>query len=75
MYDSLLTGILIFLCFLSSESELSFLSFSGEKAHSMPFGVNITIPIEGYEPVQFFLTKMCGKFISFHLAKLLYLIL
>ncbi|KAK9231000.1 hypothetical protein WN943_021231 [Citrus x changshan-huyou] len=30
-----------------------------EKAHSMPFGVNITIPIEGYEPVQFFLTKMC----------------
>lgn len=41
----------------------------------MPFEVNITIPIEGYEPVQFFLTKMCGKFISFHLAKLLYLIL
>ncbi|KAH9711251.1 G-protein coupled receptor [Citrus sinensis] len=30
-----------------------------EKAHSMPFEVNITIPIEGYEPVQFFLTKMC----------------
>ncbi|KAH9663017.1 G-protein coupled receptor [Citrus sinensis] len=32
-----------------------------EKAHSMPFGVNITIPIEGYEPVQFFLTKMCVR--------------
>ncbi|KAH9711244.1 G-protein coupled receptor [Citrus sinensis] len=32
-----------------------------EKAHSMPFEVNITIPIEGYEPVQFFLTKMCVR--------------
>lgn len=70
-----LQGYWYFFVFYLLNLNFHFLSFSGEKSHSMPFEVNITIPIEGYEPVQFFLTKMCGKFISFHLAKLLYLIL
>ncbi|XP_062102470.1 uncharacterized protein LOC133812689 isoform X1 [Humulus lupulus] len=30
-----------------------------EKARDSPYKVNITIPVEGYEPVQFILTKMC----------------
>ncbi|XVF17953.1 hypothetical protein REPUB_Repub10bG0169600 [Reevesia pubescens] len=29
------------------------------KAHNTPYEVNITIPVEGYEPIEFFLTKMC----------------
>lgn len=42
-----------------------FLTFSGEMAHDTPYEVNITIPVQGYEPIQFFLTKMCGKLIFF----------
>ncbi|EXC24882.1 hypothetical protein L484_013251 [Morus notabilis] len=30
-----------------------------EKARDTPYEVNITIPVEGYEPIQFTLTKMC----------------
>ncbi|XP_059440542.1 uncharacterized protein LOC132172996 isoform X1 [Corylus avellana] len=30
-----------------------------EKALDTPYEVNVTIPIEGYEPIQFILTKMC----------------
>ncbi|GMN29313.1 hypothetical protein TIFTF001_002385 [Ficus carica] len=30
-----------------------------EKARDTPYEVNITIPVEGYEPIQFMLTKMC----------------
>ncbi|XP_021594449.1 uncharacterized protein LOC110601565 isoform X2 [Manihot esculenta] len=29
------------------------------KVHDKPYEVNVTIPIEGYEPVQFFLAKKC----------------
>ncbi|OMO56970.1 hypothetical protein CCACVL1_26116, partial [Corchorus capsularis] len=29
------------------------------KAQNTPYEVNITIPVEGYAPVEFFLTKMC----------------
>ncbi|XWS42104.1 hypothetical protein CRYUN_Cryun17cG0140100 [Craigia yunnanensis] len=29
------------------------------KAHNTPYEVNITIPVEGYEPIEFVLTKMC----------------
>ncbi|XVE87352.1 hypothetical protein DITRI_Ditri18aG0110900 [Diplodiscus trichospermus] len=29
------------------------------RAHHIPFEVNITIPVEGYEPIEFVLTKMC----------------
>lgn len=39
-----------------------FVFFSaGEKARDTPYEVNVTIPVEGYEPIQFILTKMCGK--------------
>ncbi|KAA8531924.1 hypothetical protein F0562_006359 [Nyssa sinensis] len=30
-----------------------------EKAHDTPYEVEITIPVESYEPIQFTLTKMC----------------
>ncbi|XP_065624690.1 uncharacterized protein LOC136065448, partial [Quercus suber] len=30
-----------------------------EKASDTPYEVNITIPVEGYEPIRFILTKMC----------------
>lgn len=30
-----------------------------EKARDTPYEVDITIPVEGYEPIQFTLTKMC----------------
>ncbi|KAJ6678686.1 G-PROTEIN COUPLED RECEPTOR [Salix viminalis] len=30
-----------------------------QEARDTPYEVNVTIPIEGYEPVQFFLTKIC----------------
>ncbi|PNY11190.1 hypothetical protein L195_g007793, partial [Trifolium pratense] len=30
-----------------------------EIARNTPYEVNITIPVEGYEPIQFVLTKMC----------------
>ncbi|XP_048445028.1 uncharacterized protein LOC125479576 [Pyrus x bretschneideri] len=30
-----------------------------ERARDTPYEVNITIPVEGYEPIQFFLAKMC----------------
>ncbi|XP_050292254.1 uncharacterized protein LOC126733111 isoform X3 [Quercus robur] len=32
-----------------------------EKARDTPYEVNITIPVEGYEPIQFILTKMCDS--------------
>lgn len=37
--------------------------FEGQEARDTPYEVNVTIPIEGYEPIQFFLTKICGKVI------------
>lgn len=42
---------------------ISLLTFVGERARDSLYEVNITIPVKGYDPVQFFLTKMCGKFI------------
>ncbi|XP_038700550.1 uncharacterized protein LOC119997461 isoform X2 [Tripterygium wilfordii] len=30
-----------------------------DRAREMPYELNITIPIEGYEPIQFMLTKLC----------------
>ncbi|KAJ4822984.1 hypothetical protein Tsubulata_000354 [Turnera subulata] len=30
-----------------------------QEPRSAPYEVNVTIPIEGYEPIQFFLAKMC----------------
>ncbi|KAI3972152.1 hypothetical protein MKW92_042764 [Papaver armeniacum] len=30
-----------------------------EKSRDTPYEVNITIPVEGYEPINFILTKMC----------------
>lgn len=33
---------------------------SGEKARDAPYEVEINIPVESYEPVQFTLAKMCG---------------
>lgn len=39
----------------------------GEKARDTPYEVEITLPVEGYEPIQFTLTKMCGKLLN-HIA-------
>lgn len=39
----------------------NFVFFSGEEARDTPYEVNVTIPVEGYEPIQFTLTKMCSK--------------
>lgn len=36
--------------------------FSGEMARDTPYDVAITIPVEGYEPVKFTLSKICGQF-------------
>lgn len=41
--------------------KIPFPYFPGEKAHDAPYEVNITIPVEGYEVIQFTLTKMCGR--------------
>ncbi|CAN0919136.1 hypothetical protein LINGRAHAP2_LOCUS31279 [Linum grandiflorum] len=30
-----------------------------QKGRHTPYEINVTIPIDGYDPVQFFLTKMC----------------
>jgi len=35
--------------------------FPGEVARDTPYEVVITIPVEGYEPIQFVLTKTCGE--------------
>ncbi|KDP37454.1 hypothetical protein JCGZ_08295 [Jatropha curcas] len=32
-----------------------------QEVRDAPYEVNVTIPIEGYEPVQFFLSKMCER--------------
>jgi hypothetical protein len=32
----------------------------GEKKASLPYLVNVTIPVEGYDPVVFTLGKHCG---------------
>jgi len=46
---------------LSLQNFHFFNSFPGEVARDTPYVVNITIPVEGYEPIQFVLTKMCGE--------------
>lgn len=38
---------------------------SGVKARDTPYEVKITIPVEGYESIEFVLTKMCGKLPDF----------
>lgn len=40
--------------------ELSFLHFVGEIPRSSPYEVNVLIPVEGYDPIEFTLTKECG---------------
>ncbi|KAL2905523.1 hypothetical protein RDABS01_004233 [Bienertia sinuspersici] len=37
------------------------LDWTCTEAHTTPYEVEITIPVENYEPVNFTLTKMCGK--------------
>ncbi|XP_065851236.1 uncharacterized protein [Euphorbia lathyris] len=32
-----------------------------QEVHDTPYEVNVTIPVEGYEPVQFVLSKLCEK--------------
>ncbi|WCJ25014.1 hypothetical protein M5689_006928 [Euphorbia peplus] len=32
-----------------------------QEVHDTPYEVNVTIPVEGYEPVQFVLSKFCEK--------------
>ena len=36
--------------------------FLGEVARNTPYEVNITIPVEGYEPIEFVLTKTCESY-------------
>lgn len=33
---------------------------AGEKAQGMPYEVQVTVPVENYDPVQFTLVKKCG---------------
>ncbi|CAL1360909.1 unnamed protein product [Linum trigynum] len=35
------------------------LEWECQKGRIIPYEVNVTIPIDGYSPIQFFLTKMC----------------
>uniref|UniRef100_A0A1J3EJL6 G-protein coupled receptor n=1 Tax=Noccaea caerulescens TaxID=107243 RepID=A0A1J3EJL6_NOCCA len=35
------------------------LDWNCEKSRRTPYEVNVTIPVDGYDPVQFFLTKLC----------------
>ncbi|KAG2243100.1 hypothetical protein Bca52824_095056 [Brassica carinata] len=35
------------------------LDWNCEKSRNTPYEVNVTIPVDGYDPVQFFLTKLC----------------
>ncbi|EEF40784.1 conserved hypothetical protein [Ricinus communis] len=37
------------------------LEWTCQEVRHAPYEVNVTIPIEGYEPVQFFLAKMCER--------------
>jgi hypothetical protein len=39
------------------------LDWNCEKSRRTPYEVNVTIPVDGYDPVQFFLTKLCGELI------------
>ncbi|KAK6922663.1 hypothetical protein RJ641_010967, partial [Dillenia turbinata] len=41
------------------EPTVLILEWRCEKARDAPYEVNITIPIDGYHPAQFYLTKMC----------------
>lgn len=60
-YLSLFTVPLTF-CFLQILQPLFF--FKGEKSRKTPYEVNVSIPVDGYDPVQFFLTKLCGELIT-----------
>lgn len=40
-------------------------NFIGEKSRRTPYEINVTIPVDGYDPVQFFLTKLCGELILY----------
>lgn len=35
-------------------------------ARDYPYEVDFTVPVHGYEPVQFTLNKMCGKLANHH---------
>ena len=52
------------LTFAFTNSITSFF-FKGEKSRTTPYEVNVTIPVDGYDPVQFFLTKLCGELIIY----------
>ncbi|KAL4574148.1 hypothetical protein LXL04_020973 [Taraxacum kok-saghyz] len=41
--------------------QLEVYNFLCEKTRDDPYEVQITIPVEGYDPIQFTLTKMCGS--------------
>ncbi|OVA06200.1 hypothetical protein BVC80_857g38 [Macleaya cordata] len=53
--------MLIYIYLLSSAHflEFYFVIFAGEKARDAPYEVSIAIPVEGYEPIEFTLAKMC----------------
>lgn len=34
----------------------------GERIHDSPYEINMSIPVEGYDPIEFTLTKFCGLF-------------
>lgn len=37
-----------------------FAIFAGEIACDTPYEINISIPVEDYDPIEFTLTKLCG---------------
>lgn len=59
--------MLFYFCFLNNLSIFItlILSRTGYVARDIPYEVNVTIPVADYEPVSFFLTKMCGENLSF----------
>lgn len=46
---------------LEKKSSEFLLAISGEKTRDTPYEIELTIPVEGYEPIQFTLAKMCRK--------------
>lgn len=69
-WEIFLVSLLYYLLAQLCSSKL-LIVFSGDVARDDPYEVEVTIPIENYDPVQFTLTKMCGKcslaFIQLHL--------
>lgn len=51
----------LFLVFYNGRKlRILFTLLLGETARDEPYGVDFLIPVEGYDPIEFTLTKICG---------------